>query len=359
VKELLAYEPDIFWFDTPVSMTKERIEPFITELKPFKNLIINDRLGGGGDFASSEQMIPTYPLPRDLEVCMTLGSKWSYAPTSDKHKSPRDVIAKMVETVSKNGNMIYGFGPAPDGTFPDKVTERLKIMGEWLKRNGEVIYGTQGGPFPYLSYGFATRSKGSLLNLIIFDWPKDGYLRVPILSAVKGARLLGSSEKLEISRDDQRVTVKVPATAPDPIASVVILELDGDLVVRSNPTEYASVKASHNEKDAPNMLALDTKRNYWITPKGTTTATLDFSFKKPAVISAVRLEEPDIWPRVEQAYVLEAEINGAWNKVSEGVTGGVGARLDFEPVTTLALKLTLTTKTGVPGMAKVLFISPE
>jgi alpha-L-fucosidase len=33
-------------------------------------------------------------------------------------------------------------GPKPDGTIPDEAKKRLLGLGEWLKINGEAIYGT-------------------------------------------------------------------------------------------------------------------------------------------------------------------------------------------------------------------------
>lgn len=354
-----AYHPDVFWWDTPVNITKERAEKLIAPLIKLKGLIHNNRLGAGyiGDFMVQENQIPSCPLPRDWETCMTIGRTWNYSAYDKNFKSGADLIRKLAEAASKSGNLLLNVGPKPDGTIPDYFVERLTVVGQWLKRNGEAIYGTVGGPFPYLSYGYATR-KDNQINLIVFDWPKDGILRVPVLSMVKNARILGSSENLAVSKEKQRVSVRVPFQSPDPIAGVVVLECEGAPVARPNPTQHAKVKASLNEKNAPNVLKL-VPAAPWITPEGTTSATLEFTFDQPTDITSVRLEEPDRWPRVAQAYVVEAEINGAWKKVSEGVTGGVGIRLNFEPVTTAALKLTLTSKTGVPGMTKVLFISPE
>jgi alpha-L-fucosidase len=357
--ELAAYKPDLLWWDTPVNITKERADRLMAPLKPLKNLIFNSRLGGGyvGDFAVAENSIPAYPPSGDWETCMTLGRKWSYATGDKDFKSPKELVSKLAEVVCKNGNLILGVGPKPDGTIPGHIIERLKAVGQWLGHNGEAIYGTTGGPFPYLSYGYATQKKDRLY-LIVFDWPKDGFLRVPVLSEVKSARMLGTSENLVVKTDNQRVTVAVPSQAPDPIASVVVLKLGGDLVARPNPTQYATVKASVNGGTAPNILKFS-RTAPWLTPKGTSSATLEFTFEKPVVISSIRLEEPDKWPRIRQDYVVEAEVNGAWKLVAEGATEGVGVRVDFEPVTTSAIWLKLTGKTGAPGLAKVLFVSPE
>jgi hypothetical protein len=89
------------------------------------------------------------------------------------------------------------------------------------------------------------------------------------------------------------------------------------------------------------------------------TASLDFSFEKPVRLSSIRLEETDKFPRIPQAYTLESEVGGQWKKIAEGVTEGRGMVVTFEPVTTSAMKLTLTGQNGAPSMRRMLFISPE
>lgn len=360
IRELAAYNPDVFWFDTPVNITKDRATRLFAPLASLTNLIVNERLGAiRADFRCKENMLPSYPPEGDWEACMTLGSKWAYAPAMDKLRSPRELIRNLVDAVSKNGNLVYGVGPAPDGTIPEGAAERLRSIGRWLDRNGEAIYGCKAGPFPCLSYGFATR-KGNQLNLIVFDWPKDGLLRVPLLSGVKAARLVGSNRKLDIVKEDRRVVVKLPVQAPDPIASVVALELDGEPVAQPNPTSMVKVTASVNGENVADLLNFKvTGAKPWLTPKGTALASLEFSFGKPVLLSAVRLEEPDKWPRIPQDYTLTAEVGGAWKTIAKGATEGHGKLVTFAPVSTSVMKLSLTGKSGSNGLSKVLFISPE
>ena len=359
IRELAAYNPDVFWWDTPAGITKERAERLIQPLLPLTNLIMNGRLGGvRSDFGSAEQSLPTYAPPDDWEACITLGSKWSYA-TSDKQKPVPVLIRTLAEAVSKGGNLIYGFGPRSDGTFIPEHVERLKAIGAWLKQNGEAIYGCDRGPFPYLSYGCATR-KGNRLNLIVLDWPRDGLLRVPLLSNVKVARLAGTDTKMPVVKEADRVVVKVPAEAPDPVAGVVVLELEGEPVARPNANQLATVKADVNGGNAADIVSFAMKGvRPWITPDGTTEATLDFSFTKPVTLSAMRLEEPEKWPRFQQAYSLQAEIDGAWKTLAEVATEGNGTLLEFEPVTPSAMRLKIIGKNRSPGMSRVLFITPE
>ena len=55
---------------------------------------------------------------------------------------PSELIALLVDIVSKNGNLLLDVGPEADGTIPPVQMERLKALGAWLKQNGEAIYDT-------------------------------------------------------------------------------------------------------------------------------------------------------------------------------------------------------------------------
>jgi alpha-L-fucosidase len=98
-----------------------------------------------------------------------------------------------------------------------------------MKVNGEAIHGTTPGPFPKApAWGRVTQKPGKLY-LHVFDWPKDGKLVVPGLTAkVKTAYLLAAAKgaALPTAANAGGAEVAVPAQAPDPLASVVVLEIE-------------------------------------------------------------------------------------------------------------------------------------
>jgi alpha-L-fucosidase len=98
-----------------------------------------------------------------------------------------------------------------------------------MKVNGQAIYGTTASPFKKLDWGRAT-TKGSTIYLHVFDWPGDGVLQVPLSGGVKKAFLLAdpAAEVKVESHDKAGLHLHLPSKAPDPVASVIAIEIEGD-----------------------------------------------------------------------------------------------------------------------------------
>jgi len=69
------------------------------------------------------------------------GQGWGYVKGLG-FKTLDNLIDNLVDRVSKNGYLLLNVGPKPDGTIPDEAKKLLLGMGDWLKINGEAIYGT-------------------------------------------------------------------------------------------------------------------------------------------------------------------------------------------------------------------------
>ena len=250
VRELLThYGPvSVFWWDTPVGMTPERARRLAPLLSLQPGIITNNRLLDAGapsefpgDTDTPEQTIPPTGLKdRNFEVCMTMNDTWGYKKNDENWKSAPDLIRKLVDVASKGGNFLLNVGPDALGRIPAPSVERLQAVGRWMQVNGEAIYGTTASPFEKLPWGRSTQKPG-VLYLHIFDWPKDGRLIVPGLeSSIRSARLLAGGETLRVESSEGVKWIHLPAAAPDPVASVIRVELDGPLVVDNSPPKAAS-----------------------------------------------------------------------------------------------------------------------
>ncbi len=260
VTELLTrYGPiGIMWFDGEweSTWTHEYGQPLYDlclELQP--DVIVNNRVDSGrsgmagmtegiesaGDYGTPEQQIPATGLPGvDWETCMTMNRHWGYNRADSDYKSVATLVRMLVDIASKGGNFLLNVGPTAEGLFPPESVERLAGIGRWMDDNSEAIYGTDASPFAGLPWGrctVKTAGRRTSLYLHVFDWPADGRLIVPGIGNVPiRARLLaGERTRLPVGREGSDLHIDLPDLAPDPICSVVVLEVRGEPVVYEAP----------------------------------------------------------------------------------------------------------------------------
>lgn len=236
LRELLTNYGDIgvLWFDggwehSADELRAREVIDMIRSIQP--NIVINNRLGLPQDYETPEQFIPATGIAgRDWETCMTMNDTWGFKKNDRNWKSTEELVLKLVDIASKGGNFLLNVGPTAEGLIPEPSVERLQAIGRWLSVNGDSIYGTAASPFRKLRWGRCT-AKPDKLYLHVFDWPQDGKLKVPGLkNKVKKAYLLADKRqtKLTTAREDEaNLVISVPAEAPDPIDSVIVLEIEG------------------------------------------------------------------------------------------------------------------------------------
>ncbi len=232
----------ILWFDGEWESpwTNERgidLYNYVRSLQP--NIIVNNRVGkgragmsgmdkcaGAGDYGTPEQEIPANGFGPGVswESCMTMNDNWGYRKVDHHWKSTEALIRNLIDCASKGGNYLLNVGPTSEGVFPDASIERLKEIGDWMRVNGDAIYGTTASPFKQqLSWGRCTQKDGDLY-LHVFDWPADGKLLVPLPASKAKAWLLADPHhKLNCDIEGDSVAIQLPPTAPDKIATVIVL----------------------------------------------------------------------------------------------------------------------------------------
>jgi len=251
LKELTSnYGPiGVLWFDgeweNSWNDTRGRdLYACVRSLQP--DIIINNRVGGsragmqgltaeGGfaaDFGTPEQQIPPTGLPGvDWETCMTMNDHWGYNKHDNNWKSTEELVRMLADITSKGGNFLLNVGPTAEGLFPQASITRLREIGAWMSVNGEAIYGTSASPFKQLPWGRCTQKSiegGTRLYLHVFDWPADGRLVIPnILNEPAKAYLLADAARsaLKTARDGFNLNIEVPGKAPDPLNSIVVLDV--------------------------------------------------------------------------------------------------------------------------------------
>jgi alpha-L-fucosidase len=256
LRELLTRYGDLFivWFD---GLGFKHYDPWrfhktIREFQPA--CLINNRVGLPGDYETPEQFVPSWvpsksvqvefhgveepsqrselatrvPDPEDFrpwESCITINGTWAYNRNDRGFKSTAELIRTLIDVASKGGNLLLNVGPDPDGVIQPEFEERLRGIGRWLDANGEAIYDTSYGGIQGLPFGRVT-ARGKTLYLHMFEWPANGRIQLPrVPGQVSGVSLLAGRKPLKYVQKGDTLSIEVPAAAPDPVATVVVLTL--------------------------------------------------------------------------------------------------------------------------------------
>jgi len=256
VRELLTqYGPvALVWFDTPRLMTAERAKRFtdiVRQLQP--KTLIDGRLGAIGDYVSTgDNVIPGEVQSTAWEVPATLNHTWGYRKDDQDWKSPGEIVFKLVDIASKGGNYLLNVGPMADGVIPQPSQDALRSVGRWLKQNGEAVYGAR--PTPWGDELGEASSKGAKdlrgnplflgrnewrvttrpgkLYFTFFQEPRVPFELPPMKNAVKRAYRLADGHAIELKLEAGRPQLVLERPIHDPLATVVVVEIDGDAVAR-------------------------------------------------------------------------------------------------------------------------------
>ena len=185
------------WFDTvdPEAQARYDGQRFVDEVRRLQPaVLVNNRMGVPGDFATPEQFIPkaipvkgirmdspdhsaadkqtiTVPRPEDFqpwETCMTINETWAYRPKDRNFKNVDTLIRSLIEIISRGGNLLLDVGPQPDGQIQPEFVERLEGIGQWTHRNAVAIYGSTYGPIQGEA-SFRTTERASSIYVFVVD----------------------------------------------------------------------------------------------------------------------------------------------------------------------------------------------
>lgn len=165
VNMVRSYQPDV--------IMDNRLE---TSGEGFGSIVTENPSPYCGDFVSPEQIIPMEGIrngkgePVPWELCTTMNNNWGYAPVDMLYKPVPMLLHKLVECVSKGGNMILNAGPTAYGSFNKQTAETLKGLGEWMQINGESIYNCGYAGIPKPEWGRYTRN-GNVIYAHVFEAP--------------------------------------------------------------------------------------------------------------------------------------------------------------------------------------------
>lgn len=242
------YHPAVLWTDgeweKPSSVWKStEFLAWLFNESPVKDYVaVDDRWGSetrgkDGGFYTSEYgkahgELASYTGVHKWEECQGIGASFGYNRNEDAgdYKTPYQLVALLVKTVSRGGNLLLDVGPTADGRIPDIMEERLLQMGQWLKTNGEAIYASR--PWRAVSDGANVwyTTNGGAVYAICLKWPGPELdLSQPKRGGQVSATLLGWDGQLKTRFSNGQLRIQTPQLIPGSLAApyAFVFKLEG------------------------------------------------------------------------------------------------------------------------------------
>ncbi|MBJ7879814.1 alpha-L-fucosidase [Gelidibacter salicanalis] len=242
--ELLTNYGDVagIWFDGDWDKKDENwhydeIYKLIHELQP-QCLIGNnhhDALKQGEDFQMFERDLPgenktgfgtsesnVGRLPK--EVCATINGSWGFDLQDKKHKSKKELIHYLVRASGFGSNLLLNVGPMPNGKIQDEHIQSLAEIGDWLKINGETIYGTKAGIIAP-SKDWVSTQKGNVLYVHLLENRTTAFVIPEFNASIKSAKLFATKKKVKTKQTKDGLLIEIPESDQNDIDTIVEITL--------------------------------------------------------------------------------------------------------------------------------------
>ncbi len=256
VRELLSnYGPiDVMWFDfsypKPDGSGKghqdwqsEKLYKLVRQLQP--QVLLNDRidLPNAWDIKTPEQVVPRQGVVVDgqpvvWEACHTFSGSWGYHRDEASWKSVPQLVEMLIDTVSKNGNLLLNVGPTARGGFDERTMDRLNGIGQWMEVHARSIYGCGAAPreFPVPQDCRLTwNPAGKRMYVHVLAWPFRHLHLDGFKNRVEYAQLLNDGSEIRFHQDGHQglnfkglaapetLTLELPVQRPQ--VTVPVIEL--------------------------------------------------------------------------------------------------------------------------------------
>lgn len=170
----------------------------------------------GLNFQSASDALP-------LETCETMNGSWGYNMTDNHYKSSKELIHYLINAAGRNTNFLLNVGPMPSGVIQPEFEDTLKLMGNWLNKYGESIYGTRGNVIEPQEWGMVT-SKNKIIYVHILNSDGKPYIFLPGFTAkVLTAVSFDSKQKIKFKQQPEGLFIYTKGLPVNDVDAIVEL----------------------------------------------------------------------------------------------------------------------------------------
>jgi alpha-L-fucosidase len=247
------YHPDIIYHDAWLEQVdQDKIKTYLAHyfneaasraqdvIVTYKGEDIPAEVGMLDHENSNPESISAKPFLSDYSIGTGFSFSWGYT-DGMQIRNGKDIVHKLIEVVSNNGQLLLNLSPRADGTFPDEQKQVVYDVGRWLWSFGESIYETR--PFTVSNEIVDQKirihytQKGKSVYAIFLDWPGDDksislsqLTKRNLKGKVKSVTLLGLKqlEACPFSQAENNLSITIPkkTRVPSELAHVIRVDLE-------------------------------------------------------------------------------------------------------------------------------------
>jgi alpha-L-fucosidase len=159
-----------------------------------------------------------------VETCETMNDSWGFNITDVNYKSFKRLIHYIVNAAGRNANFLLNIGPMPNGEIQQEFIDTLALIGKWMQRNGESIYGTRGNIIEPKTWGVVT-AKDKFLYVHLLNKTAQPFILIPsIKEKINKATILGGGKNVTWKQQPEGVFIYLDAVDMDDVDTIIKLE---------------------------------------------------------------------------------------------------------------------------------------
>ena len=172
-------------------------------------------------FASKKEDIGTLPK----EVCETINGSWGFNLKDNKHKSKKELVRYLVNAAGHDSNLLLNVGPMPNGKIQPEHIQSLTEIGDWLKENGETIYGTRAG-LVAPNKDWVSTQKEKTIYLHVLSNPYEEMLIIPAFEGmIKSVISYSTKTEIDFQKTKKNILIKIPVAEQNDTDTILEITL--------------------------------------------------------------------------------------------------------------------------------------